>query len=143
MRYEDRPALRNQWGAVSVLMVLAVLLMVSLNGTRGSGSDSGFLLVAFGLPLLALSLFIAYRHFSWRFTIEDGVIESRHGLVGREVRSVRVEDVRNINVKQTIWQRILNLGDVEFSSAATTGAEVVFVGVSRPLRVKDKIQSML
>jgi uncharacterized membrane protein YdbT with pleckstrin-like domain len=119
--------------------------MVSLNEARSTsnGGDSSFLLAAFGLPIVALCLIIAYRHLSWRFTIENGIIESRHGIIAREVRSVRVEDVRSTNVKQNVLQRLLNLGDIEFSSAASTDAEVVFAGVSSPLKVKDKIQGML
>lgn len=145
MRYLDRPALRNQWGLISAVIILSGLLFYSLKEARSTGSqnDSGFLLTAFGLPVLLLCLIIAYRHFSWRFTIANGVIESRHGLVAREVRSVRVEDVRGINVKQTVWQRLLNLGDIEFSSAASDDAEVVFTGISSPLKVKNEIQSMM
>ncbi len=145
MGYVDRPALRNQWGAILLTLVLLGLLMVSLNETRNTNNRGGtsFLLLAFGLPIIVLCVIIAYRHLSWHFSIENGVIESRHGLIAREVRSVRVEDVRSINVKQTVLQRLLNLGDIEFSSAASNDAEVVFAGVSSPLKVKDKIQGML
>jgi uncharacterized membrane protein YdbT with pleckstrin-like domain len=145
MGYVDRPALRNQWGAIFLVIGLLGLLVVFWNDARRTGisADSGFLLAALAVPILVLCLIIAYRHLSWRYSIENGVIESRHGLIAREVRSVRVEDVRSINVKQNVLQRLLNLGDIEFSSAASTDAEVVFTGVSSPLKVKEKIQGML
>jgi uncharacterized membrane protein YdbT with pleckstrin-like domain len=145
MGYVDRPALRNQWGAILLVTCLLGLLVVFWNDARRTGisADSGFLLAALAVPILVLCLLISYRRLSWRYTIEDGVIESRHGIIAREVRSVRVEDVRSLNVKQNVWQRLLNLGDIEFNTAASSDVEVVFYGVSNPLKVKEEIQSML
>jgi membrane protein YdbS with pleckstrin-like domain len=86
---------------------------------------------------------LIYRHYSWRFTIADGSIESRHGIIAREVSSMRISDVRNINVKQTLFERLFFIGDVEFSSAASDTAEVVFKDVSRPMRVKRRVQEVM
>ncbi|MEK7796111.1 MAG: PH domain-containing protein, partial [Pseudomonadota bacterium] len=55
------------------------------------------------------------------------------------VQSIRVQDLRNVNVRQTIWQRLFGVGDVEFSSAGGTGIEVTFYGVTDPLDVKDRV----
>lgn len=88
-------------------------------------------------------LIMLYRHYSWRFSIANGGIESRHGIVAREVNSIRISDVRNINVKQKLFERLFLIGDVEFSSAASDGAEVIFKDVSRPMRVKRRVQERL
>jgi len=58
------------------------------------------------------------------------------------VNSIRVEDVRSINVKQSLLERLLFIGDIEFSSAASPEAEVVFKKISNPMRIKRKIQQM-
>ncbi|MBI3546298.1 MAG: PH domain-containing protein, partial [Gammaproteobacteria bacterium] len=39
-------------------------------------------------------------------------------------------------------QRILDIGDVEFSSSAGSEIEVVFFGVSRPMRLKNMTQRL-
>ena len=145
MPYQVRPALRRQWA----LMLLAMLLLFGLIGSvietpvSKLASTLAVLLTFPGIPLLVICLIITYRHYSWRFTVAHGIIESRHGLIAREIRSIRVEDVRNINVKQSIVQRVLGIGDVEFSSAASTGTEVVFYGIGNPTRVKSEIQNMM
>lgn len=53
-----------------------------------------------------------------------------------------MRDLRNINVKQTLWQRLMGVGDVEFSSAGGSGIEVSFRGVNDPLQVKSLAQRM-
>ena len=145
MQYLDRPAWRNQWGLLSLCLILAGLVIgTAIEAQRmGSMLQAVFVITWLGMPLVILIVILAYRHFSWRFSIAEGVIESRRGLIAREVRSVRVEDVRSINVKQSILQRLLSLGDIEFSSAASDEAEVVFEGISNPIKVKNEIQGMM
>ena len=98
------------------------------------------------VTLLALAgvvvLVMLYRHFQWRFEIGERTIESSRGIIGRDVRSLRVQDLRNVNVRQSLWQRLLGVGDVEFSSAGGEGIEVTFHGIASPMRLKELVQSM-
>ena len=139
--YRARPALRNQWFAVLVAMLLFVLFVYL--GVRGVASGGGMnvriVLAAVGFPLLVFVAVILYRHHAWSFTIRGGAIESCRGIIGRDVQSIRVQDLRNVNVRQTIFQRLLGVGDVEFSSAGGAGVEVTFYGVTDPLGVKDRV----
>ena len=47
-----------------------------------------------------------------------------------------------MNVRQSIMQRILGIGDIEFSSAAGGGVEVVFFGIPDPLSVRNLAQRL-
>ncbi|MGH7597511.1 MAG: PH domain-containing protein [bacterium] len=150
MRYTLRTAWRKQW--FLMLIAIALLLIPALPLLEAFQTDVekksvleifNPTLLLLALPFGVLLLIMAYRHYSSRFIIEDGNIESHHGIIAREVSSIRVADVRNINVKQSLWDRILFVGDIEFSSAASDNAEVMFKGVSRPMRIKRKVQDML
>ena len=138
--YRARPALRNQWFAILVAIVLFVLFIYF--GVKGAAAGGGrnvqVVLALIGVPLLMLVGFIVYRQNVWTFTIRGDTIESCRGIIGRDVQSIRVQDLRNVNVRQTIWQRLLGVGDVEFSSAGGAGVEVTFYGVTDPLGVKDR-----
>jgi uncharacterized membrane protein YdbT with pleckstrin-like domain len=126
-----------------VLFTLASLpLLESLSSPNSTNSLSSVSLV-FALPFIVVGVIMLYRHYSSRFILDGGIIESRHGFIARRVSSIGVEDVRNINVKQSIPQRLLGIGDVEFSSAASADAEVVFNQIANPMRVKEKVQAML
>lgn len=139
--YRARPALRNQWFAILVAMLLFVLFVyLGLKGAAsGGGTNVQIVLALIGVPMLVLVAVIVYRHHAWTFTIHGDTIESCRGIIGRDVQSIRVQDLRNVNVRQTIWQRLLGVGDVEFSSAGGAGVEVTFYGVTDPLGVKDRV----
>lgn len=139
--YRARPALRNQWFAILVAMLLFVLFVyLGLEGAMaGDGTNVQIVLALIGVPMLVLVAVIVYRHHAWTFTIRGDAIESCRGIIGRDVQSIRVQDLRNVNVRQTIWQRLLGVGDVEFSSAGGAGVEVTFYGVIDPLGIKDRV----
>ncbi len=139
--YLARPAWRNQWFLILVAVLLGALAVAVGIGSAGglSGRNLQIALALLAAVLLVLLAVILYRHFVWTFTIHDGTIESCHGLIGRDVRSIRVQDLRNVNVRQTVFQRLFGVGNVEFSSAGGPGVEVTFYGVLDPLDVKDRV----
>lgn len=139
--YRARSALRNQWFAILVAMSLFVLFVYFgiMGAAAGGGRNVQIVLALIGVPMLVLVTVIVYRYHVWSFTIRGGTIESCRGIIGRDVHSIRVQDLRNVNVRQTVWQRLLGVGDVEFSSAGGAGVEVTFYGVTDPLGVKNRV----
>jgi len=139
--YRAHPALRNQWFAIFVAMLLFVLFVyLGLKGAAaGGGTNVQIVLALIGVPMLALIAIIVYRYHVWTFTVRGDTIESCKGIIGREVQSIRVQDLRNVNVRQSFFQRLFGVGDVEFSSAGGAGVEVTFYGVTDPLAVKDRV----
>lgn len=140
--YRARSALRNQWFAIAVAMLLfAAFVFFGIQSVMAGKTTNGMIVLGvFGAPLVLLIIVIMYRHYAWLFTIRNGAIESSHGIVGRDVQSIRVRDLRNVNVRQSFFQRLFGVGDIEFSSAGGTGIEVTFYGVLDPIGVKDRVQ---
>ena len=58
-------------------------------------------LALIGVPLRC-SLVVCLSPNVWTFTIRGDTIESCRGIIGRDVQSIRVQDLRNVNVRQTI-----------------------------------------
>ena len=145
MQYKLRPAWRKQWfltGVAVLLLFLPFLPQIDSFGTP-TEIDLNFNLAIIEIPFFLACLVILVRHFAWRYSVENATIESRHGIIAREIRSIRVADLRNINVKQSIFQRLIGIGDVEFSSSGTAGVEVVFYGVHNPMVVMHEVQKMV
>lgn len=144
MHYYSRPSWRAQWlGLVAETVLFFGLLAAA--GWSVAVERSGVVVPALGVIGVTFALLggvILYRKYSWRFAIDDENIESRRGIVARQIRSIRVKDLRNVNVRQSIMQRILGIGDVEFSSAAGGGVEVVFFGIADPLDVRNLAQRL-
>jgi uncharacterized membrane protein YdbT with pleckstrin-like domain len=138
-----RPQWRYQWPAllgaaagIGVAVLLSIAAVPWLPGKIAQILQVGGLALA-GY-LLALMLF---RRYSWLYTIDAESIESSHGLIARRVQSIRIRDLRNINIRQTVMQRLLDVGDVEFSSAAGGDVEVTFYGAPDPIGLKDFVQA--
>ena len=144
MNYIARPAWLNQWWQIGIAVLLPfVFILAYLKGDQYfSAPNLRVVLVVCVAVFVYLLAVVIYRRYSWAYTINGETIESREGLIARKVKSIRVQDLRNINVNQTLFQRIMGVGDVEFSSAGGSGIEVVFRGVDKPLEVKALAQRM-
>jgi uncharacterized membrane protein YdbT with pleckstrin-like domain len=144
MNYVARPAWLNQWWQIGVMFLMPVVFILAyLKGHQYFSPENlrvvYVVIVAVFVYLIAV---VIYRRYSWMYVIDGETIESREGLIARKVCSIRVCDLRNINVKQSLWQRLMGVGDVEFSSAGGSGIEVSFRGVGDPLQVKSLAQHM-
>lgn len=144
MTYSAHPAWMNQWWQVILIFLMPIVFVLAY--WRGDQYFSPLNLRVVFVVIVAVFLYliavVIYRRYSWAYKIDSETIESREGLIARKVRSIRVQDLRNINVNQSLWQRVVGVGDVEFSSAGGSGIEVVFRGVDRPLEVKQTAQRM-
>ena len=144
MNYIARPAWLNQWWQIGIMILMPfVLVLAYLKGHQYfSPENLRVVYVVVVAVFVYLITVVTYRRYSWAYTINSETIESREGLIARKVKSIRVQDLRNINVNQTLFQRIVGVGDVEFSSAGGSGIEVTFRGVDDPLQVKAQAQRM-
>jgi uncharacterized membrane protein YdbT with pleckstrin-like domain len=144
MHFESRPAWRYQWSAVVVIAsMLAMLFVAELYGPIYLGLRGTHTLQAAAFALAVYSvLLIAYRHLAWRYLVDEHNIESYHGVLARRVQSIRIADLRNVNIRQSVMQRLLDVGDVEFSSAGGDDVEVIFFGVAEPMRVKELVRHL-
>ena len=144
MNYIARPAWLNQWWQIGIMFLMPVVFVLAyLKGNQYFSPENlrvvYVVIVAVFVYLIAV---VIYRRYSWAYTIDSETIESREGLIARKVKSIRVQDLRNINVNQSLLQRIMGVGDVEFSSAGGSGVEVTFRGVDDPLKVKALAQRL-
>ena len=144
LSYRARPAWRNQWQKIILVLLLTVVFGWAF--IRGeiyfSVPNLRVVLVVTAAVWAYLALTILYRRYAWRYSLNADNVESRQGLIARKIHSIRLRDLRNINVNQSFMQRILGVGDVEFSSSAGSEVEVVFFGVSRPMQVKNLTQRL-
>jgi uncharacterized membrane protein YdbT with pleckstrin-like domain len=141
--YRFRPAWSYQWAAIGAILLLVVAGAASTVWAKlyASAQVTRLLVIAFAALAFYLAGLVVYRRYAWRYTVDAERIESTHGLIARSVRSIRVRDLRNINVRQSLMQRLLNVGDVEFSSAGGDEIEVTFFGVPDPIGLKDQAQA--
>ena len=76
---------------------------------------------------------------STKIMVTDDQTTLRKGLLSKETSDVFHNNVRNIQVKQTFFQRLMGVGYVGISSAGQSGIEIEINGIRDPDRVKQII----
>jgi uncharacterized membrane protein YdbT with pleckstrin-like domain len=103
----------------------------------GSASGTVFLIV---LVVIGLTVLIGFvKRVATTYTITDRRLNIKRGIVSREVQETRLERVQNVNYRQSVYQRIMQIGDVDFDTAATDDYNFVFVGVADPAEVVHRV----
>ncbi len=127
--------MRPAWRAVLPLPTLVMLFTL----VASAGNDEAFPLL---IVVLLLLLLVCYRRYTHLYSVQKERIEHCKGIIARNVSSIRVKDVRAINIKQGIAGRLLGIGTLEFSSAGGAGIEVTWWGLLNPDEIKNKIEHM-
>jgi len=103
----------------------------------GAGSGTVFLVV---LGIVGLTVLIGFvKRVATTYTITDRRLNIKRGIVSREVQETRLERVQNVNYRQSVYQRAMQIGDVDFDTAATDDYNFVFVGVADPADVVHNV----
>lgn len=97
--------------------------------------------LAIFLPAAALFQGI-YRIYNVRYAIGPRGIEARHGILNlsQRVVKIRFEDIRAVEVKQSLLDRLLDIGNVELNTAASGDSEVVMSGIAAPYNLRQVVQ---
>lgn len=149
---ELRPAWRSFWkyhipaviGFLVAMFPTAFLLAV----LRVDPSHVLFMAEHGILPLVRLAGLMAglvglnysvYGRFANQYTVKPELLESSRGIFARKAVRVEFAHIRSIDLTQGLIDRLLNIGTVEVSTAATADAEVIFEGVPDPVALKDEI----
>jgi uncharacterized membrane protein YdbT with pleckstrin-like domain len=103
----------------------------------GAGPFDVFLVV---LAIVAATVLAGFlRRVATVYTITDRRLNIKRGMVSREVQETRLERVQNVNYRQSVYQRLMGIGDVDFDTAATDDYNFVFVGVADPGEVVHRV----
>ena len=67
-----------------------------------------------------------------RYVITSERLHIRHGILSKRTQETRVQRVQNVNTEQSFFERLLQVGTVDFDTAGTDDSEFKFVGVGNP-----------
>lgn len=90
-------------------------------------------LVGVGLPIL---LIWWWDSRSTTLTITSRRTILRRGLLSKRTDEVMHAHVRNIMVEQSLFQRILGVGEIGISSSGEAGIEITATGVPHPEEIR-------
>ncbi|MGH3262395.1 MAG: PH domain-containing protein [Trebonia sp.] len=117
--------------------ILIAALAGAIVKIAGAGSAAVFLVV---LMLIAATVLVGLvRRTATTYTITSRRLNIKRGIVSREIQETRLERVQNVNYRQTVYQRIMQIGDVDFDTAASDDYDFVFSSVADPDEVVRRV----
>ena len=133
--FQGHPSWRAILGFYLKGVVVAVILGVIAKLIWGNGT--AFLVILVVLAITVLAGFV--KRVATTYTITDRRLNIKRGIISREVQETRLERVQNVNFQQSVYQRAMQIGDVDFDTAATDDYNFVFAGVADPEEVVHRV----
>ena len=65
----------------------------------------------------------------------------RTGILNKHINEIDLQNVSNIQIKQTFMNRIFKAGTIKISSAGTGNIEIIARGIPQPNHVKELIRN--
>jgi membrane protein YdbS with pleckstrin-like domain len=96
------------------------------------------------LALLALILIVWIRldRSGRKYTVTTRRVSVEYGIVSKRSNELRIQDIRSINLTTTGLSGLVGIGRLEFSSAATDDADVIFWNTPGAAKVRDLVRSL-
>ncbi len=136
--WQGRPSWRAHMGYFLVWVPAALLPAIIAGLLRANDTDTGLPYWQWVFISLALAaVVIGYdllRRFATLYVVSDQRLRVRRGILSRNEQTARFERVQNVSISQSLIDRMLRVGAVEFDTAGTdqTDSDFNFAGISNP-----------
>jgi uncharacterized membrane protein YdbT with pleckstrin-like domain len=123
-------------GLLAILVVGAIVAGVT---ALGDGVSWGLVaaIVVVGAALMIVGGLI--KRIATVYTITNQRLRIKRGILSKRVQQTRIDRVQNVNTDQSVVERMLRVGTVDFDTAGTDDSDFTFAGVSSPSRVVEAV----
>lgn len=130
--YEGRPSWRSILG-----FYIVGLVVVAAAAAIGFFAGGVAIAAAAGGAAFVLLLIVGWlKRISTRYAISDRRLRIQRGIVARNVEEARIERVQNVNVRQSILERVLQVGTIDFDTASNRPDDTFeFRGIAQPEKI--------
>jgi uncharacterized membrane protein YdbT with pleckstrin-like domain len=133
--FEGHPSWRAILGFYLKGIVIAFVIGVIVKLLSSDGSA-----VAAVVVIIAVTVLVGFiKRVATTYTITNRRLNIKRGIISREIQETRLERVQNVNYRQSVYQRLMQIGDVDFDTAATDDYNFVFAGVADPADVVHRV----
>ncbi len=125
---------------VAALITIAAAALMGILSSRSGVSSQISFFVILGVALLAFSNPV-YKHILRKrevYSLTNHKLEMRYGIIAKVVRNIPLRNIQDVTVTASVWQRFLNLGDIEIDSASEAG-KIILDDIHHPERYANQI----
>lgn len=144
--YRGRPSPRSsvafflKWGALALFPGVLFTIISRAGGGTGLPLWQWWLITI--LLLLLVIIRDGIRRLAVNYTVTTERIHIRRGLLSRNEQSTDIDRVQNVSTDQSVIERALNIGNVDFDTAGTDAGDASFrfAGVADPRDIVSRVQ---
>jgi len=134
--YQGHPS----WRAIIGFYLKGTLVAAAAAVLAGLIDSSTSLALVTFVVIVAVTILVGFiKRIATVYTITDKRLNIKRGIIARKVQETRIQRVQNVNFGQSVYERIMQIGNVEFTTAGTEESNFVFAGVSQPEQVVEKV----
>jgi uncharacterized membrane protein YdbT with pleckstrin-like domain len=127
-------AMMSFWFSVGVLAVVVLVLGIVIDQAQW-GALIAAVIAVFGLVKGWL------ERVATLYTITDRRIIIRKGILSRHERAAHIDRVQNVNLTQSFFDRLFQVGTLDFDTAGTEDSDFKFTGISDPDELRSRIDT--
>jgi uncharacterized membrane protein YdbT with pleckstrin-like domain len=133
--YQGHPS----WRAILGFYLKGIAVGVGAGAIATALENVGLGLVTLAV-VTAVTLLLGFiKRIATVYTVTDRRLNIKRGIIARKVQETRLQRVQNVNYNQSVYQRVMQIGDVDFDTAAGDDYNFIFAGVPEPEQVVEQV----
>jgi len=140
--FEGHPSWRSILGFYLkglVVVVIAGALAAGVTQVADDEIDTGLVTLVAVLVLVVVLVAGYVKRLFTTYTITDVRLHIRRGIIARAEQQTAITRVQNVNTHQSVLQRLLQIGNVDFDTAADDAFDFRLDGVADPREVVEAV----
>ncbi len=133
--YQGHPS----WRAILGFYLAGIAIAVGIGIIVKLAEDTALGVVVAAAIIGVTILAGLVKRIATTYTITDRRLNIKRGIVSRKVQETRLQRVQNVNFQQSVFQRVMQIGNVDFDTAAGDDYNFVFAGVAQPEEVVEQV----
>jgi uncharacterized membrane protein YdbT with pleckstrin-like domain len=109
---------------LGIALAIGAIVFFAVSAGAGIGAFAAVMVIVILVGLIV--------RMATRYVISTERLNIRTGILSKHVQQTSIDRVQNVNTEQTLLDRILRVGSVDFDTAGTDDSDFTFRGVSNP-----------
>jgi uncharacterized membrane protein YdbT with pleckstrin-like domain len=126
--FEGHPS----WRGVLSFYLKGLLIALAIGAILFFAISTGAGIGAFVAVMAIVIVVGLVMRWATRYVISTERLNIRTGILSKHVQQTNIDRVQNVNTEQTLVDRLLRVGSVDFDTAGTDDSDFTFRGVSNP-----------
>jgi uncharacterized membrane protein YdbT with pleckstrin-like domain len=125
------------------LLVLSLIDNTALQNMANIGLLIKITKAIGAVTLLVNGSKVLYSYFAIALVVDDKGVTLKQGVIAQDIINIRFSEIKTVGLKRGIFERLINIGTLEFASAGSDGVDIRFINMANPVRVKAVIDELI